>query len=210
MKGILIASGNKIKFSILEEYIKSDNFIVCADGGIKNFLHTNLKPNLIVGDFDSISEEGKSFIKSNNIEVKTFPPEKDFTDSELALDELMKRRVDEIILLGVTGSRLDHTLGNLLMLKKLYKKVSAKIIDNNNEIIYFEKGKYKLFKDKYEYLSVIAISDEVKYSSRGLYYEVNNLTLNNDSIRGVSNKILSESAELIIHSGSGFFIKSFD
>ncbi|MGO3751418.1 MAG: thiamine diphosphokinase [Peptoniphilaceae bacterium] len=210
MKGILIASGNKIKFSILEKYITSNNFIVCADGGIKNFLHTNLKPNLIVGDFDSISEEGKSFIKSNNIEVKTFPPEKDFTDSELALDELMKKRVDEIILLGVTGSRLDHTLGNLLMLKKLYKKVSAKIIDNNNEIIYFEKGKYKLFKDKYEYLSVIAISDEVKYSSRGLYYEVNNLTLNNDSIRGVSNKILSESAELIIHSGSGFFIKSFD
>lgn len=210
MKGILIASGNKIKFSILEEYIKSDNFIVCADGGIKNFLHTNLKPNLIVGDFDSISEEGKRFIKSNNIEVKTFPPEKDFTDSELALDELMKRRVDEIILLGVTGSRLDHTLGNLLMLKKLYKKVSAKIIDNNNEIIYFEKGKYKLFKGKYKYLSVIAISDEVKYSSKGLYYEVNNLTLDSESIRGVSNKILSESAELIIHSGSGFFIKSSD
>ncbi|MBP2025856.1 thiamine diphosphokinase [Peptoniphilus stercorisuis] len=210
MKGVLVSGGNNIDENILEE--ESENaYIICADGGVKNFLNTNLKPDLLVGDLDSISNEGVEFLEKNNIKVDKFPPKKNLTDTELALTYLLEKKCSSITILSATGTRMDHTISNILSLEKLYKlKVPAKLVDNHNEIIYVEEGKIEVNKDDYKYLSLISLSDYLIYSTIGMEYETDHLKIYRYSARGVSNEIKEKSAKINIHFGKGLIIKSRD
>lgn len=210
MKGLLVSGGEKTEKSLIKKYMK-DRITVCADGGIKNFTNTDLKPDLVVGDFDSVNEKDIKFIKDNNIEIKKYMPVKDSTDTEIAIEILKSRNCDDIIILSATGSRFDHTIANIFLLEKLFKSgIKAQIINSNNIVIYAESGVYKIFKDEFKYISVISLSEETVYSSKGLFYETDKLKIKRSSSRGVSNEILNENAEIIIHSGKCLIIKSRD
>ena len=209
MKASLVAAGNPIDKDILLKYCK-DSFVVCADYGIKNFIGLEILPNLIIGDLDSSDEECKKFIEDKKIELIKLNTRKDFTDSESALSYLIENKYDEITLLSVTGSRLDHTLSNIFLLEKYFDKAKIKIIDNNNEISYIEEGDYTFTKDNYKYLSIISISDKILLSSHGLSYEVKNSTINRAASLGVSNEIIDEKAKIVLHKGKALIIKSKD
>lgn len=208
MKGLLVAGGKMIDKKILYKY--KECFIVCADSGIKNFIDTEMVPDIVVGDFDSIDDMGTKFIRENNIKVEAYPAEKNFTDLEVAFEILLEKNVQELIILSAIGTRMDHSLGNILLLERAYGKTKAKIIDDNNEIVYVKKGRYGFLKDDYTYISVISITDELEYSTKGLKYETDHLIITRTSIRGVSNEIENNSCEIEIHSGEGFIIKSKD
>lgn len=209
MKASLVAAGNPIDKDILLKYCK-DSFVVCADYGIKNFINLEILPDLIIGDLDSSDEECKKFIEDKNIELIKLNTRKDFTDSESALSYLIENKYDEITLLSVTGSRLDHTLSNIFLLEKYFDKAKIKIVDNNNEIYYIEEGEYILSKDNYKYLSIISISDKILLSSQGLSYEVKNSIINRAASLGVSNEIIDEKAKIVLHKGKALIIKSKD
>lgn len=209
MKASLVAAGKPLDKNILLKYCK-DSFVVCADYGIKNFIGLEILPDLIIGDLDSSDEECKKFIKDKNIELIKLNTRKDFTDSESALSYLIENKYDEITLLSVTGSRLDHTLSNIFLLEKYFDKAKIKIIDNNNEISYIEEGEYIFSKDNYKYLSIISISDKILLSSQGLSYEVKNSIINRAASLGVSNEIIDEKAKIVLHKGKALIIKSKD
>lgn len=209
MKAILVAAGKPLDKNILLKYCK-DSFVICADYGIKNFINLEILPDLIVGDLDSSDEECKKFIEDKKIKMIKLNTRKDFTDSESALSYLIENKYDEITLLSVTGSRLDHTLSNIFLLEKYFDKAKIKIIDNNNEISYIEEGDYTFTKDNYKYLSIISISDKILLSSQGLSYEVENSTINRAASLGVSNEIIDEKAKIILHKGKALIIKSKD
>lgn len=209
MKASLVAAGKPIDKDILLKYCK-DSFVVCADYGIKNFINLEILPDLIIGDLDSSDEECKKFIEDKKIKLIKLNTRKDFTDSESALSYLIENKYDEITLLSVTGSRLDHTLSNIFLLEKYFDKAKIKIIDNNNEIYYIEEGEYILSKDNYKYLSIISISDKILLSSQGLSYEVENSIINRAASLGVSNEIVDEKAKIILHKGKALIIKSKD
>ena len=139
MRGVVVSAGNKVSEEILKKYL-NDSYIICCDGGIKNFYELDTLPNLIVGDFDSIDENGRKFIEDNNIEKNVYNTVKNFTDTEAAIDILLERGFEEIVILGATGTRLDHTLANIFLLQKLFGRSKATIVDNNNIIEYVEKG----------------------------------------------------------------------
>lgn len=209
MIGLIISGGNKVEKELLNKYSKNA-YIVCADGGIKNFIDTEISPNIIVGDFDSIDEIGKDFILKKGLDKITYPNEKDFTDTEAAVEKIMQKDVDEIIILGATGTRIDHTLGNLSLLQKLYNKIKTTLLDSNNEITYVEEGEFEFTKGEYKYISVISLSETLEYSTKGFKYEVDHLEIKSSSSRGISNEILNESANLIVHRGRAYIIKSKD
>lgn len=209
MKASLVAAGKPLDKNILLKYCK-DSFVVCADYGIKNFIDLEILPDLIIGDLDSSDEECKKFIEDKKIKLIKLNTRKDFTDSESALSYLIENKYDEITLLSVTGSRLDHTLSNIFLLEKYFDKAKIKIVDNNNEIYYIEEGEYILYKDNYKYLSIISISDKILLSSQGLSYEVKNSTINRAASLGVSNEIIDEKAKIILHKGKALIIKSKD
>lgn len=103
------------------------DFVIAADGGYDAAIEQKITPNLYVGDGDSV--------KCGNIlcEKVLLNTDKDFTDTECAVTEAIKRGFDKIIIYGATGTRLDHTLASIFMLKK-YRDCDIRIVDSNNEI----------------------------------------------------------------------------
>lgn len=209
MKGLIISGGNRVRRETLLENIK-DRYIVVADGGIKNLVGTDIIPDEVLGDFDSIDEEGKSFIEKNNIKVEKYPSRKDFTDTELCLEVLLKKGADDIIILGATGTRLDHMFSSMFLLERLKKEnVAGKFIDDYNEVSFISNETVEVKKNKYKYLSIVPVSKEVCLTLNGTEYEVENLKFNRFTTIAVSNEVKDEVAKIEID-GEGFLILSRD
>lgn len=209
-KALLISGGRQVSKELIEKY--KDRFIIVADGGAKLLKKYELKADLLLGDLDSIDEETLCYVKQNNIEIKKFPAKKDFTDTALCIDYLLEEDYKDLVILGALGTRLDHELANLYNLKMLYKLgVSAKIVDDNNEVIYVEKGEFEFEKSDKKYFSLINAGDKVSFTTKGLYYEVEDLEINfNNPSRAVSNEIVKDKAIVKINFGSAFIIQSRD
>lgn len=209
-KALLISGGRQVSKELIEKY--KDRFIIVADGGAKLLKKYELKADVLLGDLDSIDEETLCYVKENNIEIKKFPAKKDFTDTALCIDFLLEEDYKDLVILGALGTRLDHELANLYNLKILYKLgVSAKIVDDNNEVIYVEKGEFEFEKSDKKYFSLINAGDKMSFTTKGLYYEVEDLEINfNNPSRAVSNEIVKDKAIVEINFGSAFIIQSRD
>jgi thiamine pyrophosphokinase len=141
MKVIIISGGNPPSKELLIKEITGDTFLIGADSGANCLYCYNVKPDLLVGDFDSIDKKVLDYFKKNNCIIDTYPTEKDFTDTEIAVEKALRMKPNKIILLGCTGSRVDHLLGNIGMLKIcLENGVDACIKDENNYISLINAG----------------------------------------------------------------------
>lgn len=208
MKCLIIASGNLESMDIVDG--DSYDYIICADGGTDHIVKTNLIPDLIIGDMDSISVEAREFISKNKIPIMKFPSEKNMTDLELAIEKAYSLSCRHIDLVGATGTRLDHTLANIFLLYKMEElSISGSIIDKNNKLSLLNKDK-KVFDEGYRYISIVPITMEgVRVSLIGMKYPLNNHLIEFASTLGVSNELLGQ-GEIKLHSGLGLVIKSRD
>lgn len=210
MRGLLVSGGAKTPPSLLKKYSKNA-FIICADGGIKSFIGTDIIPDILIGDMDSISEEGLLFLEENNIKFKKFPARKNLTDTELALSYLVDENYKEIIILSATGTRLDHTMANISLLESLYiNNIDAKIVNEHNIIKFAGPGEYIVEKGDFKYISLLAADKEIIYSTEGMSYEVKDFHLRRGCANGISNEICGDFAKIKIKCGSGFLIQSKD
>ena len=113
-----IYTGGKIRSENITEHPKGDDLVIAADSGYHNAIALGEKPAIILGDMDSIRETELP----KDIEILKVPAEKDFTDTQLAVDTAIKRGAREIVIVGGLDGRLDHTLSNLSILEDLNKK----------------------------------------------------------------------------------------
>jgi len=91
--------------------------VIAADGGAAGLDRAGRRPDLVVGDLDSLAPEMKQELERQGVAFEVYPDEKDLTDAELALDAAVKRGADEILVVGAFGGRrLDHMAGNLMLL----------------------------------------------------------------------------------------------
>lgn len=209
MKAIIIASGNSVKIEIFNElYVKND-FIICADGGLNYLDNLKIIPNLIVGDFDSVDKD--LLVKYKNIETIKFLPEKDFTDTEIAIEEAINYGFKEIVIFGATGTRLDHTMANMMLIERYIKNdIDIKIVDDNNYIQVLNKN-ITLNKKEGYYLSIVPITDYIEgITLKGLKYPLNNVKVQRGSTLCVSNEVIDSRAEIQITKGIGLLFLSKD
>lgn len=211
MKALILASGSIKDYNILKSQAKISDFILCVDGGVDHILKTDFLPDIVLGDLDSISLEGLNFIEKNKIQIKKFPSIKDSTDTELAINYLKSGNYKEITLMGVTGSRQDHTLANIFLLNSLLEKnISGKIIDSNN-IIYLINDCLELKKIEGYYISIIPIEkDGILLTIDGFFYNLENTLIPFGSTLGISNKILKDYGKIKIHKGKALVFQSKD
>lgn len=210
-KALIIANGKIEDIGILKDIKEEYNFILAADGGTNHCLQANILPDLVIGDLDSISHEALQMIRDNNILVEKFPIKKDAADTELAIDFLIDKGFKDISLMGVTGSRMDHTLSNILLLDRLKAKgVHGKIIDENNTV-YLVDGQLILPKQANYYISIIPITDMgMVISLKGFEYELTNRQVEFASTFCISNRIVEEKGIITIHKGKGLVLISKD
>ncbi|CAK7021172.1 thiamine diphosphokinase [Tissierella carlieri] len=211
MKGLIISSGTITDYSILELVVKESDFIICADGGMNHLAKINKKPNLVMGDLDSISESALNYIKDNNITVEKYSSIKDATDTALAMEYLIDKEYKEIILMGVTGTRQDHTMANIFLLNTLHDKgIKGKIIDDNN-IIYLIDNYMELQYLEDKYVSIVPIVEEgIVISLKGFFYNLDREFIKFGSTHGISNKIINEIGIIEIHKGKALVFISKD
>lgn len=211
MKSLIISGGSIEDYNFLKKLVDKHNFIICADSGLDHMIKINVKANLVVGDLDSISEEGLEFVKDSKINILKYPAQKNKTDTELAIDYLMDMGVSDINLTGVIGSRLDHSLANIYLLKKLYDRdIKAKIINENN-IAQYVSEKLVLEKREDYFVSIIPISlNGIEVSLDGFLYSLENDFIEFGSSLGISNEIVDRFGTVTIHKGEALILESKD
>lgn len=197
MRAVIIGNGTVSDYELIRSIIKEDDFIICADGGYNHAKKAGIVPDLVIGDFDS------SVKPANDIERFVYPVQKDFTDGELCVKYACEHGFEEIVMLGMTGSRMDHTLTDMLLLAQCKKGC---IIDDNNEI-YLLRDKFVIENKKGMTLSIIPVnSDLCGLYAKGLEYPLNGDTLYFGESRGNSNVITEDYCEITAKSGMGFII----
>ncbi|MBR2353031.1 MAG: thiamine diphosphokinase [Clostridia bacterium] len=204
----LIYTGGSIDPSRITEHPKGDDLCIAADSGLANAEALGVTPAIVLGDFDSI---GKAKIPEK-AEVLRVPAEKDFTDTQLAVDTALKRGADEIILIGGLSGRLDHTLSNLAILEDLHEKRAPAIItDGKNRARYLFSTSTLIPKSGYRYLSLICLSDKAKgVSVEGCKYPLKNATLTRTFQYAVSNELTGNCALVSVRKGGIYIIESTD
>ena len=188
--------GSKKFYSNLIEKQKGD--IYCADGGANIAYQLNLIPKEIYGDLDSIKDEVKEFYAKKNVKFIKFNVEKNYTDSELVLNEI-QNKYDKIYAIGALGGSIDHELTNI----NLLNKYSNLIFITQKEKIFKINKSYEFYNMKNKKISFIIFSDKVKdLTLKGFKYDVENLDLKKGETRCVSNIIEKKEARVTLKSGS--------
>src|SRR3989344_5885392 len=123
----LIANGHIDFPNVLKPIILKHQRIVAIDGGLEQCHKMGIEPHLIVGDFDSCSEELLKHYPS--IPKISLPQEKDETDLEVAMNHEFKQGAEEITLFAAWGKRIDHSLTNALFLSRYPTKAKLETED---------------------------------------------------------------------------------
>ncbi|MBC8062611.1 MAG: thiamine diphosphokinase [Clostridiaceae bacterium] len=193
MKAVIIGGGIPPSKELLEEELSDADVLICADGGGDCLYKYNKVPDYLLGDFDSINKEVLEFFMHSNCVIETYPAEKDCTDSEICFNKAIELKVSSITMLGFTGSRLDHFLGNLGLLKKsLDYGVKSIIRDNNNKIFIINEG-CTVLAEEGKFISLQAYSDVVENLCLvGVKYPLRDYMLFKGDLRTISNEFVSK------------------
>lgn len=178
--------------------IPEDALMICADSGYDKAMDAGIKPDLILGDFDSVKNT-----LPDNIEIMRSPTHKDDTDTMLAVRTALERGYDNIVLVGACGGRTDHTIANIATLMFI-REHGAKpgIKGDTTDAFILEDEKITLSPDLSRYLSVFAISDKAAVSITGAGYPLDNYVMERSFPIGVSNEFI-EGCECTIEVRSG-------
>lgn len=188
--------------------------VIAVDGGMNAAKKLEIIPDFCVGDFDSVDQDVYRYYQSvKGIRWEKHPPEKDETDTELAIRLAMETGAEEIHIFGATGTRLDHTFASMGLLEiPMRKKIRCWLIDGHNRITMIDSDTRIRKEDSFgKYLSLLPYSDRVTgVTLRGLKYPLENHTFTKGNSLGVSNEITGEQAEIFIESGKMLLIMSKD
>lgn len=222
---VLVITGGKIDVDFALDFLTNHLFdeVIAVDGGLEKvkILEEKLSDQgigfrltHIVGDFDTVREDVLAeYQNRKDITIHAYQPEKDYTDTDIALKLAMKLagKSGEIVMLGATGTRLDHVLANLQMLKlPMEAGIDCSVIDANNRIRMIEH--HYTVKEKYSrYISLIPVSASLKgVTLRGFKYPLDHHDVYLGQSLCVSNEIESLPAEIEIEEGAALLIESED
>ena len=201
-----IYTGGAILPSNITEHPKGDDLRIAADSGYENALALGERVDLLLGDFDSL----KATEIPKTVEQIRVPAEKDFTDTQLAVDTAIKKGASEICIIGGLDGRLDHTLSNLAILEDLSKKkIYATITNGYNRVRYIESTSTLIPRSGYRYLSLLCLSEKAKgVSVEGCKYPLKNATLTRSFQYAVSNEVEGNCALVSVRKGGIYVIES--
>ncbi|MDO9546363.1 MAG: thiamine diphosphokinase [Pelolinea sp.] len=202
MRAVVFANGVIPDIYQVHPLILDADFIVSADGGLRFIRALNLIPMLLIGDLDSVSGEDIQFIKDNNVEIIKFPADKDQTDLELALKELVSRGFDNILVIGALGGRIDQTLANIGLIQLFTDQDITIEFDDGQDHVFLIEDRQRIGGKAGDIVSLIPICKTVNgVTTVGLKYPLGNENLFPEKTRGISNEMTGDAAEITITSG---------
>jgi len=210
MKTVIISSGQIYDYGFCHDIIKTADRIICADGGTRHAINMQITPNVIIGDMDSSAAQYIEWFRKKGVEVVQYPSDKDKTDTHICIEFALAFST-EIILLGATGSRIDHMIANISLLKLgIERDIPISMADDKNQI-WMIKDQIRFNGSKGDYFSLIPFSEKVEgICTKGAHYELKDAVMELGDPYGVSNYFEGETVEVSIKKGYMLVIKSED
>ena len=212
-KKACIITGGDVSEQFLSAYLEkhTSELRIVVDGALEITHGLGVKPDYIVGDFDTVNQELLEYYDKDII--LRHPPEKDQTDTELAIETALNSGCDSLVFFGATGSRLDHSLGNIFLLEYLLKQgIKAEILNENNKL-YLKNNSFILKRkaSRGDFVSLLPLTETVEnVTLRGFKYPVENLTFYREKTLGISNEITEEEASVEFSKGIFIVVESQD
>lgn len=218
---ILIVTGGNIDCDFALDFLKEKKYdeIIAVDGALAFFEKEEVKvralrPTHIVGDFDTVGAAVlEKYKASDEIQMHAFNPEKDYTDTDIALKLAMRLagKAGAVTMIGAAGTRLDHSLANIQMLiAPLKKGIDCQIVDAHNRIRMIE-GEFTLRECYGKYVSLIPVTMALEgIDLVGFKYPLNDRTVYMGESLCVSNELTGKKGFIRIKKGIALLIESKD
>ncbi len=200
----VIIGGGDCTPELIESSISENDYVICADSGYDMAVKANINPDLLIGDFDSIT------CFPQNVETITFPVEKDLTDCEAAYNEGVKRGFNNFLLLGGTGGRFEHTFANISVMARASKEGNKfSIIDEKHIFYAITDSKLVIPFSPNKQISVFAFGEKAYgVTEKGFHYLIEDYTLNPFLPMGISNDIVEDYGEISVEKGTLIIIET--
>lgn len=212
MRAAVFSAGQVHDYARIRPYVGTPDLVICADAGVRHALALGLTPHLVLGDFDSGGPGLADQMEAMAIPVARYPAEKDKTDTHMAVEEAVERGANELILIGCTGDRLDHTIANLLLLPALSSQVQVTVVDAKNVVqVLRPGGRLSVTGSPGDFLSLLPLTPEVKgLVAEGVKWPLDGATLRWGESLGVSNQFAGPEVFLAVREGWLLVVRAWD
>lgn len=202
---ILILNGDLPPLRVMKKFCKKDSYIICADRGADHGRKAGIMPNIIIGDFDSISKSTLDFFRRKKTILLKIT-EQETTDLEKSLMYIIANGLDNVKIFGAFGSRPDHTLNNFSVLKRYSTVLDIRVYDEMFETFFINR------KIEFEYrkghtVSLIPMPFASGITTKGLMYPLNNESLELGIREGALNKSTRNSVSVEFKKGDLLLFK---
>ena len=216
MKRCLIVTGGTIDIAFAKDFLsqRSYDYVIAADAGLEVLRPLHISPNAVVGDLDTVDKKVlEEYQNQPDIEFEIHKPEKDETDTELALLTAARQGCEAVDILGALGGRMDHAIGNIqLMYQFFYQGMEVNIYDARNRL--YLLGGHKVFhREKVygKYISFLPMTETVEgLTLRGFKYPLQRRTIGLGTSLCISNELKREEGILELERGVLLCVEAHD
>lgn len=187
---VVVAAGQICDYARAQSCLQPDDYFIFCDGGLAHADGLCVKPDIIVGDFDSCASE--DLARWNDFcEIVHLPREKDDTDTLFAVKLALERGFDDFLFLGAMGGRFDHALGNVSILLYLDGLGKKAVLLDDYSVMQIVGSELFYIDDKCSYFSVLTVAGAVSgVTIRNAKYPLEKASLAPDFQLGISNEVL--------------------
>ena len=204
MHTLIFLNGDPPSEEVISYFLKESNYIIAADGGANYLKSADLCPDVIIGDLDSVKKETLSFFRERVKIIKI--RDQNTTDFEKCLLYCVREKRKKVIVFGISGDRIDHTLNNFSILKRYYRKLDIRLISGDFEMFFINKKITFPYRKK-EIVSLLGMPKAVKINSKGLKYKLKDLDLEFGIKEGALNESTSSRVSIDFKSGNLLLFK---
>ena len=216
MKKCLVVTGGSIDISFVKDFLQNRRYdwIVAVDAGLEILSHLHIVPDEVVGDLDSVDPLVLREYKDNpSVAFEIHKPEKDETDTELALLTAAKCGYNSVDLLGALGGRMDHAISNIQLLYQFYKQgMDVSIYDAQNRLYLLGSGKVFRKSEIYgRYISFVPLTEVVEgLTLKGFKYPLNRRRIVLGTSLCISNELNGEEGIMEVEKGVLICVEAHD
>lgn len=216
MKRCLIVTGGTIDIAFAKDFLsqRSYDYVIAADAGLEVLRPLHISPNAVVGDLDTVDKKVlEEYQNQPDIEFEIHKPEKDETDTELALLTAARQGCEAVDILGALGGRMDHAIGNIQLMYQFFcQGMEVNIYDACNRL--YLLGGHKVFhrEEVYgKYISFLPMTETVEgLTLRGFKYPLQRRTIGLGTSLCISNELKREEGILELERGVLLCVEAHD
>ena len=216
MKRCLIVTGGTIDIAFAKDFLsqRSYDYVIAADAGLEVLRPLHISPNAVVGDLDTVDKKVlEEYQNQPHIEFEIHKPEKDETDTELALLTAARQGCEAVDILGALGGRMDHAIGNIQLMYQFFcQGMEVNIYDARNRL--YLLGGHKVFhrEEVYgKYISFLPMTETVEgLTLRGFKYPLQRRTIGLGTSLCISNELKRDEGILELERGVLLCVEAHD